>query len=252
MQPHEYARKVVRDLAWAISQPSMVQVAVDRSHAGGAPHTTARLLSLSRPWLAELDATPQPMLAWLSRRRRISRALSYFSALLEFWLTFCPFGAPVSQLCEGMLLEKTRCTNCERPAAPGLNSGIRPWLTCCRNCAIKKNRGPAHTAQCDFRKNSGIGMGTAAEPGTREDGHRAKWSAEELLGHRSGVVKVPLRRVIEGQPLGSNATRRSIKLGQLSLVARLDLPDGSATTIHIEPAVTFAADVSSLMQPQPR
>ena len=243
----EYRQKVVRDLVWAIGQPTLLCASGSSANIVGSVGLTAKLLALSASWLHEIDAAPRPMLAWLSRRRRIARVLSYFSSLLEFWLTFCPFGMSRAQqptTAEGTTLHKVRCKNCERIAAPGINQSGKPWQTCCRNCAHRTNRGPPHTAQCDFRKNSGIEMGPLAEGGM--------WSAEELVGKRSGVIKVPLRRVAEGQALGSHATRRSVKLGQLSLTTRIELPGNISILVHVEPTMLFAADVSSLLKKPPQ
>jgi hypothetical protein len=152
------------------------------------------MLEISQDWLREIDEKPRPFLAWLGRRRRIGRIVSYFTSLLEFWLIFCPFGMEATELfptlnrVEGSALRKTPCKNCERPAAPGLTSGSKPWETCCRNCArrhpnAKSDKKPAHTAQCEFRKNSGM---TSTE---------GMWSAEELAGKRASEIKVPLRQV---------------------------------------------------------
>ena len=257
-----YRNKVVRDLAWAISTPSMLTV-TDATSAHIMGDAAGKMLAMSQSWLLETDEKPKPLLAWLSRRRRIGRVVSYFTSLLEFWLIFCPFGMEASELfptlnkVEGSALKKLRCKNCERPAAPGLTSGSKPWETCCRNCARQSSaknvdekkvwpKGPkaaAHTAQCEFRKNSGM---VSTE---------GMWSAEELVGKRVSEIKVPLRQVVEAQPLGSHATRRSIRLGQLSLVARVALRWRSDTgellasdvVVHIEPAVIFAADVRPLL-----
>ena len=84
----EYRNKVVRDLAWAISTPSIITVtdAGSTRIMGDAAH---KMLEMSQDWLQNTDENPKPFLAWMSRRRRVGRVLSYFASLLEFWLVFC-------------------------------------------------------------------------------------------------------------------------------------------------------------------
>ncbi len=79
----EFHHQAVRDLAWAISSPSLLRGAgCDR-----VGDDWCRLAFHDRiPWLRELDRDPEAFLVWLERRR--SRLLGvYFEALIEYWLS---------------------------------------------------------------------------------------------------------------------------------------------------------------------
>jgi hypothetical protein len=83
---HELAEPAVRDLAWTIGSPSLV----DAAHAaffGRVVDDTfcAAELGRAEPWLLELEREPAPLHAFLDRHHS-HRLGHYFEALIEFWL----------------------------------------------------------------------------------------------------------------------------------------------------------------------
>jgi hypothetical protein len=80
----------VRDLAWAIYSPVLLDAAY---YAGAFVNNNIiiddpfcqRLYQQHHAWLSQLDADPQELLAWLAQRRS-HRLGYYFEYLIEYWL----------------------------------------------------------------------------------------------------------------------------------------------------------------------
>ena len=112
---YRFRRKVVRDLAWAMSSPHVVgdpekerHETETRTSSGektsdavpSAPRTrhprvfpdedARRLLEDSLPWLDALDADPSHMLDWIASQRGSNKLGFYFGALVEYGVRFNP------------------------------------------------------------------------------------------------------------------------------------------------------------------
>ena len=112
---YRFRRKVVRDLAWAMSSPHVVGDPEKERHetetrmssgektsdaVPSAPRTrhprvfpdedARRLLEDSSPWLDALDADPSHMLDWIASQRGSNKLGFYFGALVEYGVRFNP------------------------------------------------------------------------------------------------------------------------------------------------------------------
>jgi prolyl-tRNA editing enzyme YbaK/EbsC (Cys-tRNA(Pro) deacylase)/predicted DNA-binding WGR domain protein len=76
-----FQHKIVRDLAWVVSSPSLFGFSI-------APPRkwSQELVRQARPWLLELDSSPAATLAWLALRLRGD----YVATLLEYWVEESP------------------------------------------------------------------------------------------------------------------------------------------------------------------
>lgn len=82
----EFRHPAVRDLAWAIGSPPLLEAGDGLYGTDLVTRRWCRLALFDRiPWLRRLDAHPAALEAWLAARR--SHLLGYyFEALVEFWL----------------------------------------------------------------------------------------------------------------------------------------------------------------------
>ena len=83
-----YRSKVVRDLAWVMSCPHLLARNDEMPALDDA--WCCDLLRESEPWLAELDAEPSRLLAWMGEKRFSGRLGMYFGELLSWWVRHCP------------------------------------------------------------------------------------------------------------------------------------------------------------------
>lgn len=83
-----WRHQAVRDLAWALASPPLLQPAGSHDDARWLGQTWCdRALSASLDWLATLDADPTDLLAHLAREHD-HRLGSHFESLLAFWLSW--------------------------------------------------------------------------------------------------------------------------------------------------------------------
>jgi len=86
----EFQHPAVRDLAWIIGSPPLLEAGEGLYHPDRITRRWCRLALHDRiPWLRRLDRKPAVLEAWLAARR--SPLLGdYFEALIEFWLRHWP------------------------------------------------------------------------------------------------------------------------------------------------------------------
>ena len=85
----------VRDLAWVMRSPGLLDAAYYAKHQHPKPHQTGaviiddgycqQLYRQQHAWLRQLDQDPQTLLAWLAQRKS-HRLGYYFEDLVEYWL----------------------------------------------------------------------------------------------------------------------------------------------------------------------
>lgn len=86
----ELRHPAVRDLAWVIGSPPLLEAGEALYHPDRITRRWCRSALHDRiPWLTALDSNPAPLERWLAERT--SRLLGYyFEALIEFWLRHWP------------------------------------------------------------------------------------------------------------------------------------------------------------------
>ena len=88
--PHSTFRsKAVRDLAWIMSSPNLLDQPESLSDQWSGTLSRAAL-----PWLTSIDADDSELCQWLAEQRGSARLGFYFAALLEYWARFCPLLRP--------------------------------------------------------------------------------------------------------------------------------------------------------------
>ena len=84
-----FRSKAVRDLAWIMSSPNLLDQPESLSDQWSGTLSQAAL-----PWLTQLDADDSELCQWLAEQRNCARLGFYFAALLEYWARFCPLLRP--------------------------------------------------------------------------------------------------------------------------------------------------------------
>ena len=84
-----FRSKAVRDLAWIMSSPNLLDQPESLSDQWSGTLSRAAL-----PWLTQLDADDSELCRWLAEQRNCARLGFYFAALLEYWARFCPLLRP--------------------------------------------------------------------------------------------------------------------------------------------------------------
>jgi hypothetical protein len=88
VNPASFTHPVVRDLAWVMHSPGLVDErvkAADKSIGIVNDQWCRDTFARNRAWLNELDAHPAPLLQWLDTHR-YHRLGNYFELLIEYWL----------------------------------------------------------------------------------------------------------------------------------------------------------------------
>ena len=84
-----FRSKAVRDLAWIMSSPNLLDQPESLSDQWSGTLSRAAL-----PWLTSIDADDSELCQWLAEQRGSARLGFYFAALLEYWARFCPLLRP--------------------------------------------------------------------------------------------------------------------------------------------------------------
>ena len=100
---YRFERKIVRDLAWALTSPHVVgdperelaEMEPSAKRASCHPRVfpdedAASLFTDSIPWLDALDADPTHLLDWIGSQRGSNKLGFYFGALVEYGVRFNP------------------------------------------------------------------------------------------------------------------------------------------------------------------
>ena len=84
-----FRSKAVRDLAWVMSSPNLLDQPESLSDEWSRSLSRAAL-----PWLTSIDDDDSKLCQWLAEQRGSTRLGFYFAALLEYWARFCPLLRP--------------------------------------------------------------------------------------------------------------------------------------------------------------
>ena len=84
-----FRSKAVRDLAWVMSSPNLLDQPESLSDEWSGSLSRAAL-----PWLTSIDDDDSKLCQWLAEQRGSTRLGFYFAALLEYWARFCPLLRP--------------------------------------------------------------------------------------------------------------------------------------------------------------
>lgn len=87
--PDQFLTPTVRDLAWTIVSPPLLDSDYPHGAASVSPAWCEQAYAALQPWLAQLDREPAPLIDWLARQQ--GRLLGrHFERLIEFWLRHWP------------------------------------------------------------------------------------------------------------------------------------------------------------------